>query len=199
MLRNLRPLPRLSFGRASLLSLLLSPLFASVPSPACAQFEEAKRVLADLGKSDAIVIGRATAIRQESVEGAPVSLVTFRVSEKVGGTAASEIEIVVPRVMIQPGKILVETGSQDQPVLGPGDEALLFVTRYPGRDGSYSITSGNLGKFSVMTQADGEKRAERYMLAGPVAGGVPLAALIGQIRKELKLPEEKPAPPAPPQ
>lgn len=198
MLRNIRPVPRLSIARASWLYVLAPLLLVSAALPARAQFEEAERVLEELGKSDAIVVGRTTAARQDTVEGAPVSLVTLRVDEKIKGTVASEIEIVVPRVIIRPGKILVESGPQDQPVLGVGDEVLLFVTRYPGRDGSYSITFGNVGKFSVTTLADGARRADRYMLAGPVEGGVPLAALIRQIRTELKLAEEKPVPPATP-
>lgn len=174
--------------------LILSPLALSTAAlPGLAQFEAAKHVLGELAKSDAIVVGRATAAKQDTVEGTPVSLVTLRVGEKIQGTVAPEIEIVVPRVIFQPGKVLVESGPQDQPVVGVGEEVLLFVTRYPGRESSYSITSGNVGKFSVTTSPDGEKRAERYMLAGPVAGGVPLAALIRQIRQELKLPEEKPA------
>ncbi len=192
------PLPRLSFGRASLF-LVLSPLaLSSVGPPARAQFEAAKHVLGELAKSDAIVVGQATGAKQDAVEGTPVSLVTLRVGETIKGAVAPEIEIVVPRVMIQPGKILVESGPQDQPVVAVGEEVLLFVTRHPGRENSFSITSGNLGKFAVTTSATGEKRAERYMLAGPVAEGVPLDALIRQIRSELNLPEEKPVTPPKP-
>lgn len=173
----------------------LAPLaITAVAAPArAAESEAAKYVLTELGRSDAIVVGQATGVKQGTVEETPVSIVTLRVGEKIKGVVAPEIEIVVPRALIQPGKILVESGPQDQPTLGVGEEFLLFVTRYPGRENSYFITSGNLGKFSVTTSAAGEKRAERFLLAGPVAGGVPLPALIHQIRQELKLPEEKPA------
>lgn len=193
MLRISRSFLWLSFGRASLLSVLSPLLVASAALPARAESEAAKHALKELGKSDAIVVGRATVAKQGTVEDTPVLLVTLQVGEKIKGTVAPEIEIVVPRVFIQPGKVLVESGPQDQPVVSVGEEVLLFVTRYPGRESSYSITSGNLGKISVTTSPDDQKRAERYLLTGPVAGGVPLAALIHQIRQELNLPEEKPA------
>lgn len=158
------------------------------------QAAKAARYLLDqLDQADAIVIGKATALRQDTVEENPVSVVTLAVSQTVRGTVKPEIEIVVPRTIIQSAGILLETGSQDQPLLGVGEEVLLFVSRYPERDNSYSITLSNVGKYGVTTTAEGERRAERYLMASPVAGGVPLSTLIQQIRLELKIPDEKPA------
>jgi hypothetical protein len=153
----------------------------------------AKSLLRELDRADAIVIGKATGLRQGVVEENPVSLVTLSVSQTVRGKVEPEIEIVVPRTLIQSGKLLLETGAQDQPLLGVGEEVLLFVSRQPDRDKSYAITSGTVGKYLVTTTANGEKRAERYLMASPVAGGVPLSTLVAQIRRELKIPDEKPA------
>jgi len=160
--------------------------------------DAAKYLLAQLNRSDAIVVAQAIGQRQDSVEDSPVSLVKLRIGETIRGEVAPEIEIVVPRTLIQPGKVLVETGPQDQPLLSVGDEVLLFVSHYPGRENSYSITSGGLGKYSVTTTATGEKRADRYLMASPVAGGVPLSTLIAQIRLELKIPAPPAGNPAPP-
>jgi hypothetical protein len=157
--------------------------------------EIAKHQLGRLDQADAILVGKATGLRQGTVEETPVSLVTLAVGQTVRGEVRPEIEIVVPRTVIQSGKILLETGAQEQPLLGVGEEVLLFVSRYPGRENSYSITAGNLGKFSVTTTAEGEKRADRYLTAMPVAGGVPLSTLVQQIRLELKIPDSKPAAP----
>ncbi|MEP7012594.1 MAG: hypothetical protein ABJC13_19910 [Acidobacteriota bacterium] len=219
---NHRAALRLSFGGASIFLSAMVVAAASSPSPPTPQKQPpsqpsatstptrtpapgasdrtakaAKYFLGQLDPADAIVVGKATGLKPGTVEDAPVSLVTFAVSQTVRGKAAPEMEIVVPRTLIQSGGILLETGSQDQPLLSVGEEALLFVSRYPDRDNSYSILAGNLGKFLVMTTAEGEKRAERYLLAGPVAGGVPLSTLITQIRLELKIPDEKAAPPKP--
>jgi len=163
--------------------------------------DAAFRRIAKEVRADAIVVGKATGLRQGIVEEAPVSLVTLSVSEKVRGEVRPEIEIVVPRTLIQSGKLLLESGPQDQPLLGVGEEVLVFLSRYPERENSYSITSGDLGKYLVTTTAEGGKRADRYLMAAPVAGGVPLKTLIAQIRLELKIPDaaqaEKPASPKP--
>jgi hypothetical protein len=185
-----------SFGpaRGWAVLLLMTAVGAVAAVPARAG-DIAKALLAELGRSDAIVVGKATSLRVDTVESSPVSLVKLAVSETLRGEVAAEIEIVVPRTLIQPGKILVETGAQDQPVVGVGEEVLLFLTRYPGRENSYSILAGEMGRYKVTTNAAGERRADRYVLAAPVAGGVPLATLIGQIRRELKLPEKPAIPP----
>jgi len=192
---NRRPFLRFSLGGALILMAVTSASGADRATDA------AKNLLGQLDRADAIVVGKATGLRQGTVEETPVSLVTLAVSEKVRGEVRPEIEIVVPRTLIQPGKILLETGSQDQPLLGVGEEVLLFLSGYPGRENSYSITSGNLGKYLVTATAEGGKRADRYLMAAPVAGGVPLSTLIAQIRLELKIPDatapKKPAEPKP--
>ncbi len=192
---NRRSFLRFSLGGAVLFMAVTSAFGAERST------DTAKYLLGQLDRADAIVVGKATGLRQGTVEETPVSLVTLAVSEKVRGEVRPEIEIVVPRTLIQPGKILLETGAQDQPLLGVGDEVLLFLSRYPGRENSYSITSGDLGKYLVTTTAEGVKRADRYLLAAPVAGGVPLSTLITQIRLELKIPDaaaaKKPAEPKP--
>jgi hypothetical protein len=186
------------FNRSSILRLAIGgALFLLATTSAFAGADRAakaaKALLRELDRADAIVVGKATGLRQGIVEENPVSLVTLAVSQTVRGKVQPEIEIVVPRTLIQSGKLLLETGAQDQPLLGAGEEVLLFVSRQPDRDNSYSITSGNVGKYLVTTNAEGEKRAERYLMASPVAGGVPLSTLITQIRRELKIPDEKPA------
>ncbi len=202
---NHRAALRLSFGGALIFLSTMSASAAPPPQPTQTPApgasdrtnKTAKYFLGQLDSADAIVVGKATGLKPGTVEDAPVSLVTFAVNQTVRGKVAPEIEIVVPRTLIKSGAILLETGSQDQPLMGVGDEALLFVSRYPDRDNSYSILAGNAGKFLVMTSPEGEKRAERYLLAGPVAGGVPLSTLITQIRLELKIPDEKAAAPKP--
>ncbi len=168
-------------------SLLLLATAATAVDPA-------KFFLSELDRSDAILVGKATSIRQESVEGSTVALVKVAVGETLRGSVAPEIEIVIPRTIIKPGSVMVETGQVDQPVLDIGEEAVLFVTRFPGRENSYSITSGALGKYTVTTTASGDKRANRYLISSPKPGGVPLAGLIDQIRKEMKISAPAPDP-----
>ncbi len=176
--------PSSKFVRAAVAAAAVS---SAIALPAVAA-DMGKILLGQLDRADAIVLGKVTDVHQGTADDSPVSLVRFAVSEKIRGEVGGEIEVVVPRTLIQKGPLLLETGSQEEPALGLGDESLLFLTRYPGRDGSYSITSADNGKFVVTTTAEGEKRADRFMLSRPVVGGVPLDALLGQIRKELKIP-----------
>jgi hypothetical protein len=147
-----------------------------------------------VNQSDVIAIGNVVDTRSVWVDRTLVTLVTFSISESLKGSETSTITVELPGGIDASRKLAMTFPGA--PSLTPGEDAFLFLTATGETGGSYNVAGFSQGKFSIITDEDGEQMVSRNLSKtalksnnGIRRGGsdlIPLANLKEQVRGYLK-------------
>jgi hypothetical protein len=149
-----------------------------------------------VNQSDVIAIGNCVDTKSVWVDRTLVTLATFSISESLKGSETSTITIELPGGIDANRKIPIAMTYPGAPSLTPGEDAFLFLTATGETGGSYNVAGFSQGKFSIITDEDGEQMVSRNLTKtalksnnGVRRGGsdlIPLANLKEQVRGYLK-------------
>lgn len=149
-----------------------------------------------VNQSDVIAIGNCVETRSVWVDRTLVTLATFSVSENLKGDGASTITIELPGGIDANRAVPIAMTYPGAPNLTPGENAFVFLTATGEVAGSYNVAGFSQGKFSIITDEDGEQMVSRNLRNtslksnnGVRRGGsdlMPLANLKEQVKGYLK-------------
>ena len=147
-----------------------------------------------VNQSDVIAIGNVVDTRSVWVDRTLVTLATFSISESLKGSETSTITVELPGGIDANRKLAMTFPGA--PSLTPGEDAFLFLTATGETGGSYNVAGFSQGKFSIITDEDGEQMVSRNLSKtalksnnGVRRGGsdlIPLANLKEQVKGYLK-------------
>jgi hypothetical protein len=145
-----------------------------------------------VNQSDVIAIGNCVDTKSVWVDRALVTLATFSISESLKGSETATITVELPGGIDANRKIPIAMSYPGAPSLTPGEDAFLFLTATGEVAGSYNVAGFSQGKFSIVTDEDGEQMVSRNLTKtalksnnGVRRGGsdlIPLANLKEQVR-----------------
>jgi hypothetical protein len=149
-----------------------------------------------VNQSDVIAIGNCVETRSVWVDRTLVTLATFSVTENLKGDGASTITIELPGGIDANRAVPIAMTYPGAPNLTPGENAFVFLTATGEVAGSYNVAGFSQGKFSIITDEDGEQMVSRNLTKtslksnnGVRRGGsdlMPLASLKEQVKGYLK-------------
>ena len=149
-----------------------------------------------VNQADVIAIGNCVEIKSVWVDRSLVTLATVSITENLKGGEASTITVELPGGVDANRKIPIAMTYPGAPSLTPGENAFLFLTATGEVGGSYNVAGFSQGKFSILTDEDGEQMVSRNLTQtslksnnGVRRGGsdlIPLANLKEQVRGYLK-------------
>ena len=149
-----------------------------------------------VNQSDVIAIGNCVETRSVWVDRALVTLATVTVSESLKGNASSTITVELPGGIDANRAVPIAMTYPGAPNLTPGENAFLFLTATGEVAGSYNVAGFSQGKFSIVTDEDGEQMVSRNLTKtalksnnGVRSGGsdlMPLANLKERVNGYLK-------------
>ncbi|HKP80627.1 MAG TPA: hypothetical protein VJT69_01350 [Pyrinomonadaceae bacterium] len=149
-----------------------------------------------VSQSDVIAIGNVVETKSVWVDRTLVTLATVSISENLKGSEASTITVELPGGIDANRKIPIAMSYPGAPSLTPGENTFLFLTATGEVAGSYNVTGFSQGKFSIVTDEDGEQVVTRNLTNtslksnnGVRRGGsdlMPLANLKERVRGYLK-------------
>jgi hypothetical protein len=149
-----------------------------------------------VAQSDVIAIGNCVETKSVWVDRSLVTLATISVSETLKGNETSTITVELPGGIDANRKIPIAMTYPGAPNLQPGEKAFLFLTATGEVGGSYNVAGFSQGKFSIVTDEDGEQMVSRDLTKTSLksnngvhrgeAGVMPLANLKDQVRGYLK-------------
>ncbi len=112
-------------------------------------------------QSDVIAVGNCLETKSVWVDRSLVTLATVSVSETLKGTNASTLTVELPGGVDANRKIPIAMTYPGAPSVTPGEDVLLFLTATGETAGSYNVTGFSQGKFSIVTDEDGELMVSR--------------------------------------
>lgn len=149
-----------------------------------------------VNQSDVIAIGNCVETRSVWVDRSLVTLATVSVTESLKGAAGSSIVVELPGGIDANRKVPIAMTYPGAPNLVPGEDVFLFLTATGEVGGSYTVAGFSQGKFSIVTDEDGEQMVSRNLTKtslksnnGVRQGGadlMPLGKLKEQVRGYLK-------------
>ena len=149
-----------------------------------------------VNQSDVIAIGNCVETRSVWVDRTLVTLATVSVTENLKGNGASTITVELPGGIDANRKVPIAMSYPGAPSLTPGENAFLFLTATGEVGGSYNVAGFSQGKFSIVTDEDGEQMVSRNLANtalkdnnGARRGGsdlMPLANLKERVKGYLK-------------
>jgi hypothetical protein len=113
-----------------------------------------------VNQSDVIAIGNCVETRTVWVDRSLVTLATVSVSENLKGTESS-ITVALPGGVDANRKIPVAMTYPGAPQMQPGENVFLFLTATGEVPGSYTVAGFSQGKFSIVTDEDGQQVVSR--------------------------------------
>ena len=116
-----------------------------------------------VSQSDVIAIGNCVETKSVWVDRTLVTLVTFSVAESLKGNATSTITVELPGGIDANRAVPVAVTWPGAPSLTPGENAFLFLTASGEVAGSYNVAGFSQGKFSIVTDEDGEQMVSRNL------------------------------------
>ena len=116
-----------------------------------------------VNQSDVIAIGNCVETRSVWVDRTLVTLATFSVTESLKGTATSTITVELPGGIDANRSVPIAVTWPGAPSLTPGENAFLFLTASGEVAGSYNVAGFSQGKFSIVTDEDGEQMVSRNL------------------------------------
>ena len=111
-------------------------------------------------QSDAIVIGNCTETKSVWIDRSLVTLATVSVTESLKGEA-STLTVALPGGVDANRKIPVAMTYPGAPQIRPGEDVFLFLTAESDVAGSYTVAGFSQGKFSIITDEDGQQVVSR--------------------------------------
>jgi hypothetical protein len=116
-----------------------------------------------VNQSDAIAIGNCVETKSVWVDRSLVTLATISVAESLKGPEGSTITVELPGGIDANRKIPIAMTYPGAPNVTPGENVFLFLTATGGVAGSYNVTGFSQGKFSIVTDEDGEQMVSRNL------------------------------------
>jgi len=113
-----------------------------------------------VNQSDAIVIGNCVETKSVWVDRSLVTLATVSVSESLKG-GASTLTVALPGGVDANRKIPIAMTYPGAPQMTPGEDVFLFLTSDGDVAGSYTVAGFSQGKFSIVTDEDGQQLVSR--------------------------------------
>ena len=144
-----------------------------------------------VNQSDVIAIGNCVETKSVWVDRSLVTLATISVTESLKGNASS-LTVELPGGVDANRKFPVAMTYPGAPSVTPGEDVFLFLTASGEVAGSYNVAGFSQGKFSIITDEDGEQLVSRNLTKtslksnnGIRRGGsdvMPLSSLKEQVR-----------------
>ncbi len=116
-----------------------------------------------VSQSDVIAIGNCVDTKSVWVDRSLVTLATVSVSENLKGSGASTVTVELPGGVDANRKIPIAMTYPGAPNLTPGEDVVLFLTATGEVGGTYNVTGFSQGKFSIVTDEDGEQLVSRNL------------------------------------
>ena len=148
-----------------------------------------------VNQSDVIAIGSCVDTRSVWVDKALVTLATVSVTENLKGDASS-LTVALPGGVDANRKIPVAMTYAGAPHMQPGENVFLFLTSGDEVPGSYTVAGFSQGKFSIVTDENGELVVSRDLTKTSLQDNngvrrgqnnlLPLSTLKDQVRGYLK-------------
>ena len=149
-----------------------------------------------VNQSDVIAIGSCTETKSVWVDRTLITLATVSVSESLKGNETSSLVVALPGGVDANRKFPVAMTYPGAPQMRPGENVFLFLTAADEVPGSYTVAGFSQGKFSIITDEDGEQVVSRDLTKLSLQGNngvrrgqanlVPLANLKAQVKGYLK-------------
>jgi hypothetical protein len=149
-----------------------------------------------VNQSDVIAIGNCVETKSVWVDRTLVTLATVTVTENLKGDASESIVVELPGGIDANRKIPIAMTYPGAPRLTPGENVFLFLNASGEVGGSYNVAGFSQGKFSIVTNEDGELMVSRDLTKTVLQGNngirrgqsnlIPLSELKDQVRGYLK-------------
>lgn len=150
-----------------------------------------------VNQSDVIAIGSCTETKSVWVDQSLVTLATVSVTENLKGNETSNITVALPGGVDANRKFPVAMTYPGAPRITPGEDVFLFLTSSDDVvAGSYTVAGFSQGKFSIVTDEDGEPMVSRDLTKTSLQGNngvrrgqsnmTPLSSLKAEVRGYLK-------------
>jgi hypothetical protein len=147
-------------------------------------------------QSDVIAIGNCIETKSVWVDRCLVTLATVSVTESLKGNEGSEITVALPGGVDANRKIPIAMTYPGAPQIRPGENVFLFLTSASEVAGSYTVAGFSQGKFSIVTDENGEPMVSRDLTKTSLQGNngvrrgqsnmTPLSSLKAEVRGYLK-------------
>lgn len=121
-------------------------------------------------QSDVIAIGNCIDARSVWVDRSLVTLATVSVSETLKGDANENITVVLPGGVDANRKFPIAMSYPGAPRLTPGEDVFLFLNSETDYGTGYTVAGFSQGKFSIVTDEDGEQMVSRDLTAMSLKG-----------------------------
>lgn len=113
-------------------------------------------------QSDVIAIGNCVDARSVWVDRTLVTQATISVAETLKGAASSTLMVVLPGGIDANRKFPIAMTYPGAPTIQPGENVFLFLTS-DSDVGGYTVAGFSQGKFSIVTNEDGEQVVTRNL------------------------------------
>ena len=123
-----------------------------------------------VNQSDVIAIGNCTDTKSVWVDRSLVTLATISVAESLKGTETSTLTVSLPGGVDANRKIPVAMTYPGAPQIRPGEDVFLFLTSSGEVAGSYTVAGFSQGKFSIITDENGERVVSRDLTKTSLQG-----------------------------
>ena len=167
-----------------------------LPAPVETTLANALSVKDMVNQSDLIAIGSCVDTKSVWVDRALVTLVTISVAETLKGAEQQTITVALPGGVDANSKFPVAMTYPGAPRITPGENVFLFLTAESDVAGSYTVAGFSQGKFSIVTDENGEQLVTRDLTKTTLKdnNGVrrgssnmtPLASLKAEVRGQLR-------------
>lgn len=150
-----------------------------------------------VNQSDVIAIGSCLDTKSVWVDGSLVTLATVSITESLKGSETANITVALPGGIDTNREVPVAMTYAGAPRLTPGEDVFLFLTASSDVvAGSYTVAGFSQGKFSIVTDEDGEQMVSRDLTKTSLQGNngvrrgsanmTPLASMKAAVRGHLK-------------
>lgn len=149
-----------------------------------------------VNQSDVIAIGNCVETKSLWVDRTLVTLATVSISESIKGEAAQNIVVELPGGIDVNAKVPIAMTYPGAPRITPGEDVFLFLNASGQVAGSYNVAGFSQGKFSIVTNEDGELMVSRDLTKTSLkdnngirrgqSGAIPLGRFKDQVKGYLK-------------
>jgi hypothetical protein len=146
-------------------------------------------------QSDIIVIGSCTETKSVWIDRSLVTMASVAIGESLKGEASSPLTVVLPGGVDANRKFPVAMTYPGAPQIRPGEQVFLFLTADSDL-GGYTVAGFSQGKFSIVTDENGEQMVTRDLtkmslktnngLHRGSANMTPLGSLKAEVKQALR-------------
>ncbi len=116
-----------------------------------------------VSQSDLIAIGSCLETKSVWIDRSLVTLATVSVGETLKGAELGTITVELPGGVDANRKVPVAMTYPGAPTMTPGENVFLFLTATGETAGSYTVAGFSQGKFSIVTDEDGQQIVTRNL------------------------------------